>query len=330
MPTVLITHPGMQKEGLCVDLFREADFEVRYPRTESLWHGRCSQQETIDELSGAQATIACGEKYTDRVLESLPELRVISRWGVGFDSVDVAAATRRGIIVTVTPGSVPEAVSEHCLALILATAKSVIANDRRVREDRWEQRTSQPIRGKTLGILGLGRIGRGLALRALGFRMKVIATEINPDEAFLGEHGVELVDWATLLARSDYLSLNCALTEETRGIIDKHALSKMKPGSVLINTGRGGLVVETDLVEALSSGPLRGAGLDVFQREPIDPDHPLLKLENVIVSPHSAGVDELSFIEASTEATQNIIRLNQGQWPDGAVLNSELKTSWKW
>ena len=330
MPTVLISPEAMRKNA-CVDMFREAGFEIRYPKnTRRLPRGWCTEQETVDELSGAHAVVACLENYTERVLAGLPELRVIARWGVGIDCVDVAAATARGIAVAITPTANHEAVAEHALAFIFALAKSVVANHRLIRRGGWEQKPTGPIRGKTLGILGLGRIGRSLALRALALQMKVLATEKYPEQAFLQEHRIELVDLDTLLAHSDYLSLNCPLTEETRGLFHRGTLAKMKPGSVLINTARGALVVEADLAEALRCGPLRAAGLDVFEQEPTPSDNPLRKLDNVLLSSHVAGADELAFERMGTEATQNIISLYQGQWPEGAVVNHQLKTSWKW
>ena len=329
MPTVFITTgPILDRPEFYVDTLCEAGFEIRYVKNHRLQLGLCSNQETIDELRGAHVLFAGVQRYSEQVLAGLPELRVIALRGVGIDCVDVAAATARGIAVAITPTANHEAVAEHALAFIFALAKSVVANHRLIRRGGWEQKPTGPIRGKTLGILGLGRIGRSLALRALALQMKVLATEKYPEQAFLQEHRIELVDLDTLLAHSDYLSLNCPLTEETRGLFHRGTLAKMKPGSVLINTARGALVVEADLAEALRCGPLRAAGLDVFEQEPTPSDNPLQKLDNVLLSPHIAGADELAIENVHVEAAQNVIRLYRGQWPEGAVINDELRERW--
>lgn len=312
------------------DMLRQASFEIRYPKDSRLSFGLCSERETIDELQGAHAVFSGAHQFTEQVLAGLTELRVVAMMGVGYDHIDVAAATARDIVVAITPTANHEAVAEHVLALIFATAKSVVTNHISVREGNWMKDLSQPIRGKTLGILGLGRIGRSLALRAAALQMTIIATEIYPDHAFVEEHGIELVDLDTLLARSDYLSLNCPLNDETRGLFHKGTFEKMKPGSVLINTARGGLVVESDLLAALRSGHLGAAGLDVFEQEPAASGNPLFQLDNVILSPHIAGGDRLSIEKVYTEAARNIIQLYQGQWPEGAVVNDELRERWKW
>jgi phosphoglycerate dehydrogenase-like enzyme len=234
------------------------------------------------------------------------------------------------VVVTITPTSNHAAVAELALALLFAVAKSMVAGDRALRAGRWPRESTMPIRGKTLGILGLGRIGRSMATRSQSLGMTVIATEQFPDQKFIAEHGIELVDFPTLLARSDIVSLHCPLTDETRGIMNADAFARMKPGSVFLNTARGKLVVEKDLVAALRSGHLRGAGLDVFEEEPPSRDNPLFALDNVVVSPHIAGCDEMSLVGMGVEAAQCIVKLSRGEWPEGAVVNAELKGRWKW
>ena len=181
-----------------------------------------------------------------------------------------------------------------------------------------------------LGIVGLGRIGKSLAVRAQAMKMDVIATESMPDEAFVEQHGIELLDLNELLRRADHVSLHCPLSDETRGLINSEALDLMRPDATLVNTARGGLVVEADLVDALKSGRIEGAGLDVFEQEPTDTDNSLYDLDNVILSPHIAGSDHLSREHMGTEAATCIISLSQGRWPDGAVVNGELKGRWRW
>ena len=311
-------------------MLRDAGFQIRYVTDHSFALGLSSEQQTIDQLRGAAAVIAWGEQYTKRVLSALPELRVVARAGVGVDRVDIRAATECGIVVTITPTANFEAVAEHTLALLLAIAKSIIAGDTSVRAGAWRRPALTPIRGTTLGIVGLGRIGRSLAVRALAMRMQVIATEKLPDREFADRHGIELVELDTLLARADYVSLHVPLTDETHGLIDRQRLGRMKPGSVLINTARGGLVVERDLFEALRSRQLRAAGLDVLEQEPAGAANPLFALENVVLSPHVAGDDSQAMENTATEAAECVIQLYQGQWPDAAVVNAELKRQWNW
>jgi D-3-phosphoglycerate dehydrogenase / 2-oxoglutarate reductase len=178
--------------------------------------------------------------------------------------------------------------------------------------------------------VGLGRIGRSTAVRCLGMGMKVLATELFPDHQFVKSQGIELVDFETLLARSDFVSLHCPLSDETRGLMNAAAFSRMKPGSIFINTARGGLVVESALIAALNSGHLGGAGLDVFEQEPPDPDNPLFKMDNVVVTSHLAGGDTQSMVDMGTEAAGCVVKLYHGQWPEGCVINPSLKEGWRW
>ena len=331
MPTILISSDGrLDRNGPHVRLLEEAGFGVRYSEGLDFPRGLAGEQATIEQLQGVAAVLAWGERYRRGVLAALPELKVIARIGVGLDSVDVPAATARGIAVTVTPTANHEAVAEHTMALLFAVAKSIPRDDRATRAGEWPVELHQPIRGKTLGIVGLGRIGRSAAVRAVAMRMKVIATEKYPDQAFVEQRGIELIDLDALLARSHYVSLHCPLSEETRGLIDRQRLARMRPDGVLINTARGGLVVEEHLLEALTSGQLRAAALDVFEREPASADNPLFQLDNVVISSHTAGTDTLSMENMGIEAAQCIIELSRGRWPDEAAVNGELKSSWTW
>jgi phosphoglycerate dehydrogenase-like enzyme len=331
MPVALITPEAMREQPApYVRILREAGFEVRYPKNPRFARGLGGPAEVIDELQGVHAVIASGEAYTSDVLEALPQLRVIARAGVGYDKVDVAAASRHGIPVTITPTSNHEAVAELTLALLLAATKSIVVNDRAVREGNWPRKLLRPIRRQVMGILGLGRIGRSTAVRAAALGMRVLATEAAPWQEFVEQHAIELVDFPTLLAESDFLSIHCPLTAETEGLFNAQVFARMKVGSVLINTARGRLVVERDLVEALRNGPLSAAALDVFEQEPPDSDNPLFKLDNVVLSPHLAGTDELSLEGMGVEAADCIVKLYQGTWPEGAVVNEQLRDTWRW
>jgi len=312
--------------GPHVELLRQAGLEVRFPPRPDI----TDEEENIRVLQGISATIAGGEPYSRRVMAGLPDLRVISRWGVGVDRVDLAAATDSNSVVTITPSANHEAVAEHAVALLLAVSRFLVQRNDEIHRGLWERRCSLPLREKTLGLVGLGRIGRSVAVRAEAFRMRLLAHEAFPDREFAQRHGIELVDLDTLLARSDYVSLHVPLTGETHGLINRRTLSRMKPGALLVNTSRGGLVVEEDLVDALKSGHLGGAGLDVFVQEPIQGGHPLLELDNVLVSDHTAGIDTRSVEAMAVEAARNIVELYRGGWPAAAVANPAVRGTWKW
>lgn len=332
MPTVLIAPEAFlhKPDAPYARTLTEAGFDIRYPKNPTFTRGLGPEEETIAELQDCVAIIAGGEYFTPRVLDACPKLRVIARAGVGFDRVNVPAATERKIAVTITPTSNHEAVAELMLALLLGVTKSIALNDRTMRTGAWVQKLTAPIRGQTVGLIGLGRIGKSTAIRCAALGMRVIAHEQFPDREFVAKHGISLVDLDDLLAQSDFVSLHCPLNDATRGMCNAAFFAKMKPGSVFINTARGGLVVEADLIPALKSGHLFGAGLDVFEKEPIAPDNPLLKLDNVVLIPHLGGTDTRSSEDMGIECAHNIVKLSRNEWPDGAVVNAELKPSWKW
>jgi phosphoglycerate dehydrogenase-like enzyme len=328
MPRVFIgPEVFFQVPGPHVELLRSAGFDVAYPPRKV---GLQGEEETISHLRNVVAVIAGGEYFTPRVFENLPKLRVVARAGVGYDRVNVPAASRHGVVVTVTPTANHEAVAEHTFALVLDLAKWVTRQDKLVRAGTWSDVPLAPLRGKTLGLVGLGRIGKSVALRARAFRMNVIAHDTAADEAFARENDIEIVDFPTILARSDYVSLHVPLCDQTRHIMNIETFSKMKPGSFLVNTSRGGLVDETALVAALEAGWLAGAGLDVFAHEPIPARHALLKYDTVVLTPHRAGGDVQSNQDMALEAAQTIIDLAQGRWPDAAVVNPDIRPGWKW
>ena len=331
MPTVVInTKEPVQDAERYGKLLEENGFEVQVAKDTRFRFGLTSDQELMDLLQGVSAVVAGATPYTAKVLQNLPDLRVIARTGVGFDKIDIATATANQIVVTITPNSNYEAVAEHAMALIFAIAKSVVSVDKSIRSGHWPNSPKKPIRDSILGIVGLGRIGKSLAVRAQAMKMQVIAAESVPDDAFVEEHSIELVSLASLFERADYISLHCPLTDETRGMINNEALALMKADVSIVNTARGGLIVEADLVHALKSGRIASAGLDVFEQEPTLENNPLYELDNVILSPHVAGSDYLSRQAMGIEAANCIIDLATGRWPDGAVVNAELKEKWCW
>jgi phosphoglycerate dehydrogenase-like enzyme len=188
----------------------------------------------------------------------------------------------------------------------------------------------RPLRGTTLGVVGLGRCGRAVARRALAFGMRVGAFSRHADGGDYAGHGIVRLTLEDLLAESDVVSIHLPLTAETRGLFDRRAFARMRRGALLINTARGGLVVEEDLIESLTSGHLGGAGLDVLASEPSGPDNPLLRLPNVVLSPHIAGVDTAALDGMAEQAACCVIELYRGGWPEGFVLNEELRPGWRW
>jgi len=327
MPSVLITTEVLREaQGDHLNALHAAGYDVCYPDKSVLM----SEEDVLEAAQGIVAVIAGSEPYTERVLAGLPQLRVISRNGVGYDRVDVPAATRHSVAVTITPDGNHQAVAEHAMAMLLAVARSVVQNAVDTRSGHWRRRSILiPLRGKTLGIVGLGRIGRSMAVRASAFGVRLLAHEKYPDLEFVKKHHVELVDLDTLLAQSDFVSLHTPMSPETHEIINRKSLSRMKSGSLLINTARGGLVNEADLLEALKSGHLAGAGLDVLAIEPPPPNHPLLALDNVIVSPHVSALDEQAVKDMALGAAENILDIYRGQWHVSGLLNPEVKSTWK-
>jgi D-3-phosphoglycerate dehydrogenase len=309
-----------------VQALRAAGFDLVYPARAS----QMTEEELLPALKGIDATLAGSEPYTRRVLAANPGLKVIARVGVGYDAVDVAAATDLGVAVTITPGANHDAVAEHTFALMLALVKDLIAQHTALKAGSWPRKTNLPLRGRTLGIAALGRIGKAVALRGACFGMKLLAYEPYPDQAFIKQHGVTLMPFDQLLAESDFLSLHMPLTPQSRHCINQQALRRMKPSAYLINTARGGLVCEADLVEALKSRRIAGAALDVFEEEPPIPTNPLLALDNVVLTPHAAGGDVQSRDDMAAMAAQSIVALRQGAWPAEQVVNQEVRSRFRW
>jgi D-3-phosphoglycerate dehydrogenase len=246
-------------------------------------------------------------RVTRAVLEAAPRLEVIGRAGAGVDTIDVDAATERGVVVMNTPGGNTTAVAEHTLALLLALARRVPAADASLKAGRWEKSRLQGVElfGKVLGIVGLGRIGGEVARRALAFRMQVVAYDPYLTREAAARLGIESVELDDLLARADFISVHAPLTPETRHLLGEAALARVKPGVRLVNCARGGLVDEAALARALATGRVAGAALDVLEQEPPPPDHPLVGLPQVIVTPHlGAATDEAQAAVALAIAEQ--------------------------
>jgi glyoxylate reductase len=290
--------------------------------------GLLSGQNLREELHGCQGLICL---LTDRVdaslINAMPELEFVSSMSVGVDHVDVAALTARRIPLGNTPGVLVDTTADTAFALMLAAARRVVEADQFVRKGNWTQEnawapdffTGKDVSGATLGIVGLGAIGQAMARRAAGFGMEILAWNRSPRAV----EGVEAVSLEELLLRSDFVSLHVALTDETRGLIDAEKVSLMKPGSVLVNTARGGIVDEQALADALASGHLAAAGIDVFESEPVPPDNPLLTLPSVVVAPHIGSATTLTRARMADMAVDNAIAALKGQ-SMGHCVNPEV------
>ncbi|MBU0572769.1 D-glycerate dehydrogenase [Patescibacteria group bacterium] len=288
------------------------------------------EEELVEKVRDADALLTL---LTDRIDGSLmdaagPQLKIISNYAVGFDNVDIKAATDRGIVVTNTPSNeVNEAVAEHTWALILSLARRIVEADEATRRGGyrgWEPGIflGTGLLGKTLGIVGLGRIGSMVARRAKGYSMTVLYNKRSRDEKAEKELGVTFVELEGLLAKSDFVTFHVPLTEETRHMVNKESLAKMKKRSYLVNTSRGPVVNEKDLAEALRSGQLLGAALDVFDNEPdINPE--LIGMENIVLTPHIASATWEAREKMGEQAVSAILDAFQGKKPENLV-NKEV------
>jgi D-3-phosphoglycerate dehydrogenase len=262
------------------DELERAVGEVRYRP------GPLGAAELTQELLVADGLIAGLDEITAAVFERAPRLRVVARYGVGTDRVDLDAAARHGVIVTIAPGANANAVAELAIAFLLTAARSLVPARDRVRGGEWPAVRGIEAAGRTLGLIGLGRIGSLVATKARALGLRVVAHDPFVPVAQAEAAGATLVDLETLAEESDFLSLHAALTERSRRIVDRAFLERLKPGAVLVNTARGELVDEEALLWALDHGPLRAAALDVLVDEPPPTDHPLLLRDDVLVTPH--------------------------------------------
>ena len=268
-------------------------------------------------LDGVAAAIVSTDPFDADVIDGAGSLRVIARIGVGTDSIDVGAATRRGVAVCTTPGANASSTADHAIALMLAALRRITEYDSGIRAARWArtgEATAWELNRATVGLVGLGAIGRLVRRRLSGFRTHVLAC----DPAAGAEPGTELVGLDELLRRSDVVSLHLPLTSETRHLIDRRRLELMRRGAVLVNTARGALVDEDALADALEAGRLRAAALDVFEREPPAGTR-LLALPNVVLTPHVAGVSERSVEEMTRRATEAVLDVLAGRVPANLV-----------
>ncbi len=276
------------------------------------------------EVSEAEAMVLGLEPVDDQLLEHARRLRIVARYGVGYDTVDVEACTRRGIYVTHTPGVLSGAVADLTIGLILCLSRRLIQADRYVREEWWRPGRVRPLmgvdlRGKALGIIGLGRIGYEVARRAKAFDMRVLYHDLEPRREAEASLGLRYVDLETLLRSSDYVSVHVPLTPRTRRLLGERELRMMKPTAYLINTSRGQVIDEEALCKALKEGWISGAGLDVYEKEPLQGDSTLIKLDNVVLTPHIGSYTVETRRAMALMCIENVRAALEGKKPPNLV-----------
>jgi D-3-phosphoglycerate dehydrogenase / 2-oxoglutarate reductase len=308
-------------------ILRDSGYTIEYPprflpRSEK----QMSEDELLAQLPGCVASLAGGEPYTPAVIAKAAAagLKVIARAGVGYDAIDLPAATDHGVAVCYAPGTNQEAVAEHAFMLMLALVRKLREQDTEIRQGQWPRRPVGNLRGKTLGIIGLGRIGKAVAQRAVPFGLTVLATEILPDTAFAAAHNVTFVPLDELLKRADIVTLHVPKTPLTKYLIRRDTLALMKPTALLLNTSRGGVVHEKDLYDALATNTIAGAGLDVYEIEPPG-SNSLFTLDNIILTAHTAGVDQQSRQDMARVPATAIVKLLAGEWPADWVVNQQVR-----
>jgi D-3-phosphoglycerate dehydrogenase len=300
MTTFHVLVPDSVDQSAIDKLNAISDFTVTAP-------GKMSADELLAAVPDADALIVrSASKVTAEVLAAADKLKVIARAGVGYDNIDVDAATERGIAVANTPGGNTISTAEHAFALMLALARHVPEAEISMRDGKWDRKSYMGVElyGKTLGIIGFGRIGQAIAKRAFGFEMTVVAHDPYVTATDLD---VELIGLDDLYARSDFITLHSLITDETRGMINADSIARMKPGARIVNAARGALIVESDLAEAIKSGQVAGVALDVYDPEPPQPDNPLIGLPGVVHTPHLAASTTEAQVAVAVEAADIII-----------------------
>jgi D-3-phosphoglycerate dehydrogenase len=287
--------------------------------------GPLSESELLPLVGDVDALICGDDQITERVLATArPRLKVISKYGIGVDKIDVPCCTTCGIPVLFTPGVNHTTVAEHALLLLLALERHLLFHADATRNGGWRRMTGHEVMGKTIGIVGMGRIGREVAVRARAFGMQPLGHDVFWDDAFADAHGVErAASLDDLFARADYVSLHTNLTPETRGLVRAETIARMKPGVIVINCARGEIVDSPAMAAALTSGHVRGYGTDVLDIEPPPHDHPLTKLPNCLVTPHVGSRTHESVQRQAMAAVTNLLCALRGE-PPLAQVNPEV------
>lgn len=320
----------MQKKVLIVQPIHESGRALFDERFEVTGAPDPSEESVIQAIQGAEGAIVRTAPFTRRIIEAAESLRVIARHGVGVDNIDIQAATERGILVLNTPDANATSVAEHTIVAMGALAQRVVQMDRATRANQWEVRNEYKqvdLDGKVLGLIGLGRIGTLVARKAQGaFNMRVIAYDPFITQESAGSLNITLcAEMDEVFRQADVISLHTPLTPQTQNLINRERLALMKSSAFLLNLSRGQVVDEAALYEALKTGVIAGAALDVFQQEPPQADHPLFQLENVLLAPHSAALTQECVIRMATGAARGVIEVLTGETPRFIVNPAALK-----
>ncbi len=324
---VAVTADFLKPDGSCgfgdigLQLFEQAGVEWEFLR-ESFAEAPAWVSREYDGL------LLLGPQYTARSVADAQRLRIVARFGVGYDNVDVPACTAAGVLLTITPEGVRRPVAVAALTLLLALSHKLLIKDRLTRDGRWAEKldyNGQGLTGRTLGLLGLGNIGAELARIAAPLDLTILAHDPWANAGLATSLGVRLVGLEELLASADYLVVCCALTADTRHLLSADCIARMKPSAYLINVARGPIVDQAALTAALQSGRLAGAGLDVFEAEPVDPKDPLLRLDNVILAPHALCWTDECFRANGRSAIGSLIDVAQGRTPQHIVNRAALE-----
>ena len=311
-PRILVTTTSFQDTpGRHHEMLADTGWEIIKER------GPLSEVDTLAAVGAIDGYICGDDVITRAVLErACPRLKVLSKYGIGVDKIDVDAATEMGLPLLFTPGVNHTTVAEHTFLLLLAIEKHLLFHADSTRQGGWKRKTGREIAGKTIGIVGMGRIGKEVAKRAKAFGMTVIGYDVYWDESFAGEHQIERVnDFHDLFPRVDYLSLHTNLTPDTRELIRNETIKLLKDDAVILNCARGEIVNTNDVAKALQSGALRGYGTDVLDEEPPAADHPLTKLPNCLVTPHIGSRTLESVQRQAVAAVTNLVQAMRGEPP---------------
>jgi D-3-phosphoglycerate dehydrogenase len=306
MPTVLMTAPYMIP---FLDRFRPVfakhGIELIVPEVRE----RMEEADLLKYAGQFDGAVCGDDRYTARVLEaSTPRLKVISKWGTGIDSIDAAACSRLNVRLCRTTNAFTTPVADTILGYLLAFTRRLSRMDAAIKRGEWEKIPGRALSECTLGVIGVGNIGKAVTRRAKAFGMKVLGTDIiEIDHVFITESGIEMTNLEYLLSNSDFVSVNCDLNPTSHHLINAQTLAKMKPSAVVINTARGPIVDEPALVAALQSGQIAGAALDVFEYEPLPHDSPLLKMDNVLLAPHNANSSPAAWERVHWNTIKNLL-----------------------
>lgn len=326
MATILLLARAFREHGAAeTALFEAAGHKVvRSPAVGAMEHDELIAFLARDGFGlSVDAIVAGGERMTDDLFDAMPSLRIIARWGIGYDMVDLAAATRRGVYVTNTPGLLSEAVADLAFGLMMALARKLVVADRQARSGDWGHVYGVYVWRKSLGIVGFGGIGQALARRARGFDMTVLACDPYADREAAEELGVRLTDFDELLASSDFISLHAELNDATNGMMNDEAFARMRPGAFLVNTARGGLVDERALIAALDNGTLGGAGLDTHAVEPLSADSPLVGRDDLVLTPHIGFSALESIVDVNAAVARSVLDALSGRAPRH-IVNTDV------